>query len=229
MVLPPGKKTHTMDPSIVDPLIEIIRIIGFKHQEFCFRSIIFPLINSDRFAPGKDVHSVRVDQLEPEKMVIGIRAFLAIMADLEKGESGRPPFPQTYQSNLHSERLPTSPILASPKRLPSQPQAKERAERLSRPVATSCLSDVAKDYYKRFCEILGKITIICDETFGGQAVLDEKFNSPTPKTPIVDSFNFSRRDDILSPVEQRHGYYELLHVAVQALPRCLSADIPFNS
>ncbi|OBT43502.1 hypothetical protein VE00_06762 [Pseudogymnoascus sp. WSF 3629] len=229
MVLPPGKKTHTMDPSIVDPLIEIIRIIGFKHQEFCFRTIIFPLINSDRFAPGKDVHSVRVDQLEPEKMVIGIRAFLAIMADLEKGESGRPPFPQSYQSNLHSERLPTSPILASPKRIPSQPQAKERADRLSRPVATSCLSDVAKDYYKRFCEILGKITIICDETFGGQAVLDEKFNSPTPKTPIVDSFNFSRRDDILSPVEQRHGYYELLHVAVQALPRCLSADIPFNS
>jgi len=230
LVLPPGKKTHTMDPSIVDPLIEIIRIIGFRYQDFCFKTIIFPLINSDLFAPGKDVHSVRVDQLEPEKMVIGIRAFLAIMADLEKGESGRPPFSQQYQSNLQSERLPTSPIMATPRSVVSLPQqAQERADRLSRPVATSCLGDVAKEYYKRFCEILGKITIICDDTFGGQAVLDEKFNPPMPKTPIAETFNFSRRDDLLSPTEQKHGYYDLLHVAVQALPRCLSADIPFNS
>ena len=229
LVLPPGKKTHTTDPSIVDPLIEIIRIIGYKHQDFCFRTIIFPLINSELFAHGKDVHSVRVDQLEPEKMVIGIRAFLAIMADLEKGEEGRPPFPKEYRSNLQSERLPVSPIMATPKPRSRPVTPTPGAERLSHPVAMSTLNDVSRSYYKRFCEILGKITIICDETFGGQAVLDEKFAPPVPKTPIAETFNFSRRDDLLSPVEQKHGFYELLHVAVQALPRCLSADIPFNS
>ncbi len=227
LLIPGGKRTHTMDPSIVDPLTEVIRIIGFKHQEFCFSKIVFPLINSELFAHGRDVHSVRVDQLEPEKMVIGIRAFLAIMADLEKGDAGRPPFPQKYSSNPQSERLPISPILAGPRSRPGLPRM-QTGDRFSLPVSTSKLNDVSRDYYKRFCEVLGKITIVCDETFGGQAVLDEKFNPPMPKTPITETFTF-RRDDILSPVEQKHSYYELLHVAVQALPRCLSADIPFNS
>jgi len=95
LVLPPGKRTYlTTDPSIAEPLIQIIRIIGFKHQEYCLRAIVFPLINADLFTSGKDL---KIEQLEPEKMVIGIRAFLAIVADLEKGELGRPPFPQHYQ------------------------------------------------------------------------------------------------------------------------------------
>jgi Cell morphogenesis N-terminal len=95
IVFPPSKRSYiSTDPSIAEPLLEIIRIIGFKHQDFCFRTILFPLINADLFASGRDL---RVEQLEPEKMVIGIRAFLAIMSDLERGEQGRPPFPQHYK------------------------------------------------------------------------------------------------------------------------------------
>ncbi|KAL3419802.1 cell morphogenesis protein pag1 [Phlyctema vagabunda] len=227
LVLPAGRRTYiSTDPSIAEPLIQIIRIIGFKHTEYCLRTMVFPLINADLFASGRDL---KVEQLEPEKMVIGIRAFLAIMGDLEKGEQGRPPFPQHYQPLPLYERIPTSPILTPP-RTPSEPEAiYNREERLSRPVLTNALSDVAQEYYGRFCEILGKITIICDNTFGGQAVLDEKFNSPAPKTPIAETFNFARRDDHQSPSDQKQGFYELLHVAVQALPRCLSAHIPFNS
>jgi hypothetical protein len=229
LVLPSAKKAHSgTDSSVIDALIEIIRIIGFKHPDFCFSKVIFPLVNYELFAPNKDVHTVRVDQLEPEKMVIGIRAFLAIMTDLEQGEAGRPPFPQSYKYNLQSERVPASPIMSSP-RLPSlQMSCTERADTLHRPVALSSLSNEVQAFYKQFCAILGKITIICDETFGGQAVLDEKFAATTPKTPIAETFNF-RRDDLMSLTEHKHGYYELLHVAVQALPRCLSADIPFNS
>jgi len=230
LILPPGRKTYlSTDPSIAEPLIEIIRIIGYKHQEFCFRTIIFPMINAESFAPGREL---RIEQLEPEKMVIGIRAFLAIMADLEKGDQGRPPFPLQYTPLPvpQFDRLPTSPVASPPRALHSKNLGIiEREERLSRPVATIALGDVAKEYYARFCEILGKITIICDNTFGGQAVLDEKFNLPTPKTPIADTFNFSRRDDHQSPSDPKQAYYDLLHVAVQALPRCLSADIPFNS
>ncbi|TAQ85937.1 hypothetical protein B7494_g5744 [Chlorociboria aeruginascens] len=228
LVLPPGRKTYlSTDPSIADPLIQIIRIIGFKHQDYCFRTIVFPLINADLFASGRDL---KVEQLEPEKMVIGIRAFLAIMSDLEKGEQGRPPFPQHYQTLPLFDRMPTSPIMTAP-RSPgtSSLVVPSREERLSRPVLANTLGEVAKEYYARFCEILGKITIICDNTFGGQAVLDEKFNSPASKTPIAETFNFARRDDHLSPSDQKQGYYELFHVAVQALPRCLSAAIPFNS
>ncbi|RFU32893.1 hypothetical protein B7463_g3440, partial [Scytalidium lignicola] len=228
LVLPAGKKTYlSTDPSVAEPLIQIIRIIGFKHQDFCFRTIVFPLINADLFMSGKEP---KLEQLEPEKMVIGIRAFLAIMADLEKGEPGRPPFPQYYQSLPFYDRLPGSPSALHPlSPVTDSPETSPREERLSRPVLTTALNDIGKEYYARFCEILGKITIICDNTFGGQAVLDEKFSAPTPKTPIAETFNFSRRDDHQSPSDQKQGFYELLHVAVQALPRCLSLDIPFHS
>jgi hypothetical protein len=152
------------------------------------------------------------------------------MSDLEKGDQGRPPFPQHYQPLPSYDRMPTSPIMTAPRSpLLPQPVVRGQEDRLSRPVLTNALGDVAKEYYSKFCVILGKITIICDNTFGGQAVLDEKFNSPTPKTPLSESFNFARRDDYQSPSDQKQGFYELLHVAVQALPRCLSADIPFNS
>ncbi|CAG8973741.1 hypothetical protein HYALB_00007689 [Hymenoscyphus albidus] len=232
LVLPPGRRTYlSTDASIADPLIQIIRIIGFKHQEYCFRNIVFALINADLFA-SRELKDFKVEQLEPEKMVIGIRAFLAIMSDLEKGDQGRPPFPQQYQMTPAFERLPTSPILMSPRPVTSTEMPTTKGEeRLSRPVLTNTLGDVAREYYARFCEILGKITIICDNTFGGQAVLDEKFNSPAPKTPIAETFNFGRRggDDHPSPSEFKQGFYELLHVAVQALPRCLSSDIPIKS
>jgi len=228
IVFPPGKKTYlSTEPIIAEPLIQLIRIIGFKHQDFCFRTIIFPLINSDSFAAGKDL---KVEQLEPEKMVIGIRAFLAIMSDLEKGEQGRPPFPQTFNTGSVVYPSPRSPVLLSPRLLAEArqfPDAKE--ERLSLPVVTKGFSDVAKEYYARFCEVLGKITIICDNTFGGQAVLDEKFSVQTPKTPIAETFSFSRKDEHQSIAEQKQGFYDLLHVAVQALPRCLSIHVPFNS
>ncbi|CAI4210749.1 unnamed protein product [Parascedosporium putredinis] len=185
LVLPQTKRSLiASEISVAEPLIQVIRIIGYKHPEYCFKSIIFPLINAELFKSNKEL---RVEQLDPDRIVIGIRAFLAIISDLEK-EDG-----------------------------------------VSRPVLINALSDTVKEYYLKFCEILGTITIICDNTFGGQAALDEKFSSPGPKTPIADTFNFSRRDDHQAPSDQKQAFYELLHVAVQALPRCLSVDIPFNS
>ncbi|KAI9851925.1 MAG: Cell morphogenesis protein PAG1 [Thelocarpon superellum] len=229
LVLPSGKKTYlSTEATIAEPLIQLIRMIGYKHQELCFRTVIFPLINSDLFASGREL---KVEQLEPEKMVIGIRAFLAIMADLERGEHGRPPFPQLFTGSTASDRLPSSPILAggaSPT-VPEAPRTAFREERLSRPVLTTLFSEPVKEYYAIFCEILGKITMICDDTFGGQAALDEKFASLTPKTPISDTFSFGRKDEHQGTMDHRQGFYDLLYVAVQALPRCLSADLPFNS
>ncbi|KAI5868463.1 cell morphogenesis N-terminal-domain-containing protein [Durotheca rogersii] len=231
LILPASKRTFSVaDTAPTGPLVQVIRIIGFKHPEYCCKNIIFPLINAELFSLNKEL---KVEQLEPDRMVIGIRAFLAIMSDLEKGESGRPPFPQHYPSAYSPDRAPpSSPASASTSGITSTtPLVLDHDETLSRPVQLGALSDGAKEYYKKFSEILGKITIICDNTFGGQAALDEKFSSPGggPKTPIAETFNFSRRDDHPSPADQKQSFYELLHVAVQALPRCLSTDIPFNS
>ncbi|KAL2141887.1 hypothetical protein VTI28DRAFT_1820 [Corynascus sepedonium] len=233
-VLPNTKRAlMATDTAVIDPLIQIIRFIGYKHPEYCFRTVIFPLVNADLFTSNKEL---KIEQLDPDRMVVGIRAFLTIMSDLEKSDKGRPPFPLTYAPSAFSERVPpTSPVFGSSPDSPSVAWAAlSGGERLSRPVMVSALSENVKDYYARFCEILGKISIICDNTFGGQAALDEKFdkmekfNSPGPKTPITETFNFSRRDEP-NPQDQKQAFYELLHVAVQALPRCLSPDIPFNT
>lgn len=229
LVLPTAKRTiNSADPSVSEPLIQIIRIIGFKLPEFCFKTIIFPLINADLFTTNREL---KIDSLEPDKMVIGIRAFLAVMADLEKGEQGRPPFPQQYPIAPGQEGAPSTPSgsRSSGQQTPISTIDVVDDEGLARRVLTSSLGESVKEHYNRFCQILGKITIMCDNTFGGQAALDEKFNSPTPKTPIADTFNFSRREEHQTPTDQKQAFYELLHVAVQALPRCLSPDIPFNS
>lgn len=228
LVLPTSRRSlNATDLAVTEPLIQIIRIVGFKYPEYCFRNVIFPLINAELFTTNKEL---KVEQLDPDRIVVGIRAFLTIMTDLEKGEQGQPPFPQVYKSSPPAERLPLSPIWTSHQASissPSTPEPKE--EIISRPVLTHVLSDGVREYYLRFCEILGKITIVCDNTFGGQAVLDEKFSSSGPKTPITETFNFSRRDDHQNATDQKQAFYELLHVAVQALPRCLSVEMPFNS
>ena len=224
-VLPSSKKnSFALDAAVCEPLVELIRVIGYHHQEYCFRNVIFPLINSDLFVSGRDI---RVEQLDPERMVIGIRAFLVIMADLEMDERGKPSFPQFGYGSQAIDSSATAGNASSPHRMGTAAMASEARNALrSRPVAVSKLSQSARDFHARFCEILGKITIICDNAFGGQAVLDEKFSGGfTPKTPLADSFGFGRRDDHQGPTEQRLGFYELLHVAVQALPRCLSAQV----
>ncbi|KAK8051927.1 Cell morphogenesis protein PAG1 [Apiospora rasikravindrae] len=228
LVIPPTKRTFTpADTAVSGPLIQIIRIIGYKHTEYCFKNIIFPLINADLFNSNKDL---KVEQLDPDRIVIGIRAFLVVVSDLEKGEDGRPPFPLEFAPPPPSDRAaPSSPSAVPTQHFPlNGTPALIQDDSLSKLVRLDALSDVAREYYKKFSEILGKITIICDNTFGGQAALDEKFNSPGPKTPIAETFNFTRREDHQSPAEQKQAFYELLHVAVQALPRCLSSDIPFN-
>ncbi|KAI9789822.1 MAG: Cell morphogenesis protein PAG1 [Peltula sp. TS41687] len=224
IMLPTGKRSSlSTEPMIAEPLIQFIRIIGFKHQEFCFKNIIFPLISSELVTSGKDL---RVEQLEPEKMVIGIRAFLAIMTDLEYG---RPPFPQDFEHGQSMDRMAMSSLTIGSLILTEPLSTPPREERLSWPVQTAKLGDSAREYYVKFCQILGRVTMICDQAFGGQAVLDEKFGTQTPKTPIAESFSFGRRDEHPSVSDHRRGFYDLLHVAVQALPRCLSKDIPFNS
>jgi hypothetical protein len=213
------------DPAIADPLIQLIRIIGYKQQDFCFRAIIFPLMNAELFSGSTD-KELKIENLEPDKTVIAIRAFLVLMADLEKGEA--PSFPVRFECDAFMD--PTSRAPPAHRRTRSQGfvLSAGRTERESRPMMTNKLNETTKEYYVKFCKILGQLTIICDNTFGGQAVLDEKFASHAPKTPMADAFNFGRKDELMNPNDARQQYYDLLHVAVEALPRCLSPHLPIN-
>jgi len=224
LIFLPGKKSYiSTEPSIAEPYIQLIRIIGFKYQELAFKNIIFPLIQSDLFTSSREIRTV---DIEPEKIVIGIRAFLALMTDLENNQ--QPAFPTTFDSEQSAEPFQVFPPLSPSPALVSPARSVVKEERLSRPVMITGFSDITRDSYIKFCKILGEITMFCDVAFGGQAVLDEKF-SQTPKTPMAEAFSFTRRDDHQSAAEIRQGFYDLLHVAVQALPRCLSQYIPFKS
>jgi hypothetical protein len=213
------------DPAIADPLIQLIRIIGYKQQDFCFRAIIFPLMNAELFS-GSVERDLKIENLEPDKTVIAIRAFLVLMADLEKGEG--PSFPVKFECDALMDPTSRAPPVHRRTRSQGFVLSAGRTERESRPMVTNKLNDTTKEYYVKFCKILGRLTIICDNTFGGQAVLDEKFASHAPKTPMADAFSFGRRDEIMNPGDARQQYYDLLHVAVEALPRCLSPHLPIN-
>ncbi|ETI20817.1 hypothetical protein G647_07159 [Cladophialophora carrionii CBS 160.54] len=230
ITIPQGRKTHVVsDPATANPLVQFIRILGFTSQELCFRAVIFPLLHYDLFQSSR---TLRIEQIEPERMVIGIRAFLVLISDLEKGDTRRPPFPAF---NIHTptvDGLPPSPMsmrailgIDSPVQSICEDESPS-----SLPVNVSALDENAQQYYLQFCQILGKITILCDNTFGGQATLNEKFSSAanvTPKTPLADAFTLARNQEPIAP-DQRQLYYELLHVAIQALPRCFTDHIPLN-
>lgn len=217
------KSLVTAEQQVVEPCIQLIRFIGFKYQDLCFRTVVFPLLNVELLS---GTNMLKLDQLSPEGMVVGIRAFLAIMADLEKGESGLPPFPETFASSPPEKIPPTSTWLAKIE-AEKKDGVKVKVDRRSQAVAVEKLGTTAKEYYDRFCEMLGRIIVLCDTNFGGQAVLDERF-SGVPRTPQENKFSFSIRDDAKADsAEQKQSFYELLHVAIQALPRCLPPNIPF--
>src|ERR1700742_2107713 len=49
LIFQSGRKQFlSTDTIIAEPLIQLIRIIGFKYQDYCFRTIIFPLVNADQ-------------------------------------------------------------------------------------------------------------------------------------------------------------------------------------
>ncbi|KAI4200372.1 MAG: hypothetical protein LQ346_002382 [Caloplaca aetnensis] len=224
VVFPSGKKSYlSTDPIFADPQVEILRIVGFRYPDFCFQSVIFPLMNADLVASGKEI---KVEQLEPERIVIGIRASMAIIADRDTNDQHRPPFPMFSNLLVFEDGFQGAHI---GRQLTKDGPASGISGLGNDQPRTACfLDDASRDYYVRFCEILRRITLVCDEAFGGQAVLDEKLGGLTPKTPISDTFSFSRKDDHAVIADQKQGFYDLLHTAVQALPRCLSPHIQLN-
>lgn len=220
------KFSLSKESSISQPLIQLIRIIGANLPDFCFKTIIFPLINADLLVVKETFEH---QALDPDRMVIGIQAALAVINDSEQQK--QPEFPLVFEDEYgeHSSFASMTSFWQSGNQHSSarqEPRAK--GERFSKPVITSALGSSVQSHYLYFCKILGRIIRVCDYTFGGQAVLDEKFASPTMRTPLMDPLRFARDDDRERYGEERYGFYDLLHVSVRALPRCLSLHTPIN-
>jgi len=213
-----GKKYPlSADPAIALPAVELVRIIGSKNLDLCFRIIIFPLLNADILLSSKDY---KVDHLDPDRMVIGIRGFLAVMSDLEHNE------PLLFPLFGEIDDIPSA--ASTRKQYDANTKGREaRHAQTLKPIVSTSLPETIRNHYTRFCEVLGKITLICDQAFGGQAVLDEKSSPVIPKTPGIENWTFVRKDDGLT--DERQAFFELLHAAILALPRCSSPQIPVHN
>lgn len=220
-LLQTGRKSIiSTDPAVADPLIQLIRIIGHKHQDTCFRQIIFPLINAELILSSTDL---RIDVLEPDRMVIAIRAFLAIMSDFETKEA--PVFPVNFACDDVADSSSEAPF--SP-RLPPQRVTKRgsRIDRLSKPVLTTDFEDLTKEFFNTACSVLGKIAVLCDNALSSTLAKDDLFSASVARNVMSEAFTFARRDESASPADSRRGFHDLLHVAIQALPRCLTPHVP---
>ena len=225
--LPPGRKPFLCTEStIAEAVVEFARIIGSASTDLCFRTIIYPFISLETVQGGP---GLRIEQLEPERTVLGIRACLALMSDLEQGDSGIPPFPVFTSSWPQMDGFPASTL---PARVRRSSQVSDHAVEVAGaqfavPIKIEALDDSVISHYLRFCEVLGKIIISCDNAFGGQAVLNERFSALVLKTPLVDTLALMRKEEINAP-DQKQSYYELMHVAIQALPKFFSEHTPLN-
>ena len=214
------------EASIAKPLIQLVRIIGRTFPEFAFSDILFPLVQIDLFKFAKDPN---YQSLDPDKISIGIRAFLALVNDLEHNTG--PPFPFDFSKERgvpdDTPHTPLSPNQGRPV-LNHRKGNLVQGDRLSRPVVIANFPAPVRDYYNKFCELLGKILRVCDTAFGGQASLNEKFAISQGRTAFVDAWSFARRDDDEHQAERtgKFGFLDLLHTAVQAIPRCLSVHTP---
>ncbi|KAK9369434.1 cell morphogenesis N-terminal-domain-containing protein [Lipomyces kononenkoae] len=199
-----GKKPWlTAESGVVEGCVEMIRFIGWSHAEYALKNIIFPLLSSETFATMGE-NDMTAEHLSPERMLVGIKSFIAILTD--KIYCIPPPFygpPRSSQSSVEDEEK-----LDISKEIPMNPSFKED--------------------YDQFSSLLGKIMLICDSNFGGQAVLDEKL-SHTPKTPRS-AFALSSNANssaVHTSNEMLHANYELLLTVFEAIPKCIPLSVSF--
>ena len=226
VVLPNSKKQPVSpDPASIDAIVELARIIAYRYPDFCFDKIMFPLMNYELFSSNREI---KVEQLEPDRIVIGIRAFLAVLDDLEHRDRGPPPFPAFDLKARQSDPL-SGEAVTFLRKIGMSGLGEVKEDPFLRSGITSKLEPSIAKNFATFRDILAKVTLLCNNAFGGHASLEEKMNGgQAPKTPIAESFSFTRRDDLLAP-DVKQAYYDLLHVAIQALPRCYSSSIPFKA
>ncbi|KAK9465367.1 cell morphogenesis N-terminal-domain-containing protein [Lipomyces arxii] len=197
------KQWLTAELGVVEACVQLIRVIGASHPEYCLKNIVFPLLSSDTLLSASDQY-LSAEHLAPERMLVGIQSFLEIISDASVGR-----FPPFYA-----------------------PQQQENAEEDTKNYDQKLVTDIPssplfKEHYQHFSQLLGKIMLICDSHFGGQAVLDEKLGH-TLKTPSS-SFSFTSAATNLSNAnETAHAKYELLLTVFEAIPECIPHSVSFS-
>ncbi|KAF9908249.1 Cell morphogenesis protein PAG1 [Linnemannia zychae] len=193
--------------------VRFIHFIGARQPDYATRSIIFLLMNLESFS-NVIYTNLTMDMISPERMTIAVRAFMLILADLEKTGS-RPPFPTAGDTvNMVSDSDNASDIL--------EPSVINRAG--------------MRDTYDQMIAVLGKIAFVCDRNYGLTTILEEKYTTARSMFSAAALMATATGDGGASMVHQystfavsysreKQVYFDLMAAWVTCLPRCMPSGI----
>ena len=204
-LFPSGKKSIVPSDTPLETYVQLIRFIGAKHHDYVYKTILHPLLNGDHIARSQGL--VSVELLQPERMTIAIRSYLAILSDIEN-KTMTPPFPGVafdYEDEIPIDKRATAILSAS-----------------------ALTTARIEEHYNSFSRLLGLIAYTTDQHFGG-AILFEDKPHVTPKTPISATFSFANPDLPTTPavanIRDRHLFFDLLHAVFDAFPTCIPRNL----
>jgi hypothetical protein len=206
-LFPLGKKAVVPNDTPLETFIQLVRFIGAKHHDYAYKSILFPLLNGD--IVSRSTGLISVEALQPERMTIAIRSYLAILSDIEN-KTMTPPFPGVafdYEDEIPIDKRATAILSAS-----------------------ALTTARVEEFYNSFSRLLGLVAYSADQHFGGAALLDEKHTTTLPKTPISATFSFANSElpstpTIMANIRDRHLFFDLLHAVFDAFPTCIPRNL----
>ncbi|KAG0303961.1 Cell morphogenesis protein PAG1 [Dissophora globulifera] len=214
VLFPPNRKSSGLVDGTLGHFVRVVHFIGVKHPDYATRSIIFLLLNLESLQ-NVIFTNLTMDMIQPERMTIAVRAFMLILADLDKG-SNRPPFPTAGDAvNVVSDSPTSSDILES----------------------TVINRAGMRDTYDQMTAVLGKIAIVCDRNYGHTLILDEKYTTARSMFSAAALMATATGDSSASVVHQystfavsyskeKQVYFDLMTAWVSCLPRCMPSGIP---
>ena len=205
-LFPSGKKAVVPSDTPLETFIQLVRFIGAKHHDYTYKMILHPLLNGDIISKSSGL--ISVEWLQPERMTIAIRSYLAILSDIEN-KVLTPPFPGVafdYEDEIPIDKRATAILTAS-----------------------ALTTARVEEYYNSFSRLLGLIAYSCDQHFGGAALLEDKPHT-APKTPIQATFSFANSETPSTPtgmanIRDRHLFFDLLHAVFDAFPTCIPRNL----
>src|SRR5690606_37727416 len=100
-------------------------------------------------------NQLTLDMISPERMTVAIRAYMLMLADLERGGSYRPTFPSLQDLPINNLDFDVNTGILGPK----------------------ILNRISKNVFEEITAILGKIAWVTDRNFGHTLILDEKYTT----------------------------------------------------
>ncbi|KAK9766570.1 Cell morphogenesis protein PAG1 [Basidiobolus ranarum] len=217
-IFPPGRRQINPPDTPLDDFIQTIHFICLWDSNNVMKYVSSTLIGYD------DISTLdpTIENIYPERTVIAIKAYLLFLSSLERSEY-RPPFPRGesgYTSDFSIVSQPNTDVLSG-----------QVLNRIGQ-----------RDSLKKMNGILGIITTILDQSFGGMLLCDERYlnnrntsatnaiaNAAKELTYEVQQTYVHMSSLTVSYMKDKQPYFDLMRACIEAAPRCMPTGIPLQT